>query len=171
MRKRILLAALLLAACKPKGPSPEEKKEIVIGATLPLTGAEARIGGFFKEGYQLAFDEVTKKGGLDVGGKKIPVKLVLLDDTSNPATAVTLADRLINSDKVDFLLGTYATNLVEAQSTVAEQNKVPYVNGGGAASENYNGGYKYVVGGRAHVEVPVTNTMRRNYEQEKAQRV
>src|SRR5262249_14457646 len=171
MRKRILLAALLLAACKPKGPSTEEKKEIVIGATLPLTGAEARIGGFFKEGYQLAFDEVGKKGGLEVGGKKIPVRLVLLDDTSNPSTAVTLADRLINSDKVDFLLGTYATNLVEAQSTVAEQNKVPYVNGGGAASEIYKRGYKYVFGALSPVELLGTTLMSWIDEQQKANKL
>jgi len=35
---------------------------------------------------------------------------------------------------VNFLLGTYATNLVEAQSAAAEQNQMLYVNGGGAAS-------------------------------------
>jgi len=37
-----------------------DRAEIVIGATLPLTGAEARIGGFHKEGYELAFDEMTE---------------------------------------------------------------------------------------------------------------
>jgi branched-chain amino acid transport system substrate-binding protein len=165
---RLLLAAVLVSACKPKAAAPEAKSEITVGATLPLTGAEARIGGFFKEGYQLAFDEVAKKGGLDVGGKKIPVKLTLLDDTSSPATAVTLADRLINSDKVDFLLGTYATNLVEAQTTVAEQNKVPYVNGGGAASEIYKRGYKYIFGTLAPVELLGTTLMSWIDEQQKA---
>ncbi len=168
---RPLVAVVLLAAlggCKPKAAAPEAKAEISIGATLPLTGAEARIGGFYKEGYELAFAEAAKRGGLDVGGKKLPVKLTLLDDTSSPATAVTLADRLINSDKVDFLLGTYATNLVEAQTTVAEQNKVPYVNGGGAASEIYKRGYKYIFGALAPVDLLGTTLMTWIDEQQKA---
>jgi len=142
--------AAAFAACK-SGPAAPAK--VSIGATLPLTGAEARIGGFFKEGYDLAFEEANKRGGLQVGGKKLPVALTLLDDTSTSATAASLADRLVNNDKVDFLLGTYATNLVEAQSTVAEQNKVPYLNGGGAATQIYRRGYKYVFGLLAPVEL------------------
>lgn len=142
--------AAAFAACK-SGPGAPDK--VSIGATLPLTGAEARIGGFFKEGYDLAFEEANKRGGLKVGDKKLPVSLTLLDDTSTSATAASLADRLINNDKVNFLLGTYATNLVEAQSTVAEQNKVPYLNGGGAATQIYRRGYKYVFGLLAPVEL------------------
>src|SRR5256886_16818996 len=72
----------------------------------------------------------------------MPVKLMLLDDTSTQATAASLADRLINSDKAQFLLGTYASHLVEAQSVVAEQNHVPYVNGGGGGGEKFKDGSK-----------------------------
>jgi len=168
---RVLLALAVAAtapACKPKAAAPRAGGDIVIGATLPLTGAEARIGGFFKEGYELAFDEVNQQGGLEVGGKPRKVTLVLDDDTSNQATAVSLADRLINSDKVDFLLGTYSTSLVEAQTTVAEQNKVPYVNGGGAASEIYKRGYKYIFGALSPVELLGTTLMTWIDEQQRA---
>ncbi|HEY0189627.1 MAG TPA: amino acid ABC transporter substrate-binding protein, partial [Kofleriaceae bacterium] len=106
-----------------------------------------------KEGYELAFEEVRQQGGLEIAGRKRPVVLQLHDDTSTQATAVSLADKLINSDKVDFLLGTYSTSLVEAQTTVAEQNKVPYVNGGGAASDIYKRGYKYIFGALSPVEL------------------
>ena len=166
---RLLLALAVFstaAGCKPRA-----KAEIQIGATLPLTGAEARIGGFFKEGYDLAFEEVNKQGGLEVGGKKRPVKLTLYDDTTNQATAVSLADKLINSDQVDFLLGTYSTALVEAQTTVAEQNKVPYVNGGGAASHTYQRGYKYIFGALSPVELLGTTLMAWIDEQQKAGKV
>ena len=146
----LLLASLF--ACK-SGSGGSAPAKISIGATLPLTGSEARIGGFFKQGYELAIEQANKGGGLEVGGKRIPVALTLLDDTTTQATAVSLADRLINVDKVDFLLGTYATHLVEAQSTVAEQNKVPYVNGGGAATAIYKRGYKYLFGLLAPVEL------------------
>jgi branched-chain amino acid transport system substrate-binding protein len=166
----LLTAGLGVAAagCKPKSAPPAAKTEILIGSTLPLTGNEARIGGFFKEGYDLAFEEVNQKGGLDVGGKKLPLKLTLYDDTSNQATAVSLADKLVNNDHVDFLLGTYSTALVEAQTTVAEQSKVPYVNGGGAASEIYKRGYKYIFGALSPVELLGGTLMTWIDEQQKA---
>ena len=111
---------------------------------------------------------MNKKGGLDVGGKKLPVQLILLDDTSTQATAVSLADRLVNSDKVDFLLGTYSSHLVEAQSTVAEQNRVPYVNGGGGATKIYKRKFKYVFGLISPVELLGTTLMQWVDEQQKA---
>src|SRR5437879_1755396 len=100
---RILFVAIALVACKKSDQAPAAGEQaatqaIVIGATLPLTGAEARIGGFYKEGYQFAFDEANAAGGLQVGGKRVPVKLVLLDDTSTQATAASLAERLIHQD-------------------------------------------------------------------------
>jgi branched-chain amino acid transport system substrate-binding protein len=164
----LLALAAISPACKPKSTPVGDRTEILIGSTLPLTGAEARIGGFFKQGYELAFDEVNQRGGLQVGGKKLPVKLKLYDDTTTQATAVSLADKLINSDKVDFLLGTYSTALVQAQSTTADQNKVPYVNGGGAAAEIYKRGYKYVFGALSPVQLLGTTLMTWIDEQQKA---
>ncbi len=171
----LALCALALGACKQSSTDQSQKQqpaaasapaaapagnEILIGATLPLTGAESRIGGFYKEGYDLAFEEANKNGGVSVGGKKMQVRLTLLDDTSSQATAASLADRLINSDKVQFMLGTYATNLVEAQSVVAEQNQIPYVNGGGAATAIYKRGYKWVFGLLAPVELLAESIMK-----------
>jgi branched-chain amino acid transport system substrate-binding protein len=168
LRRLVLAAAslLILLACRSGGRGEPER--VHIGATLPLTGAEARIGGFFKEGYDLAVDQVNQRGGLQVGGKKLPVTLALLDDTSNQATAVSLADRLINNDKVSFLLGTYSSHLVQAQSAVAEQNRVPYVNGGGGATDIYRRSYKYLFGLIAPVESLGTTLMQWIDVQQKA---
>jgi branched-chain amino acid transport system substrate-binding protein len=96
------------------------------------------------------------------------VKLLLLDDTSTQATAVSLEDRLVNSDKVDFLLGTYASHLVEAQSTVAEENRIPYVNGGGGATKIYRRGFKYLFGLISPVELLGHTLMLWIDEQQKA---
>jgi len=85
-----LAAAAVCCAAVATAPA-RAQTEIKIGATLPLTGAESRIGGFYKEGYDLAFEEWNKKGGLDVGGKKMKLSLQLLDDTSTQATAASLA--------------------------------------------------------------------------------
>src|SRR5438445_7916229 len=162
MTHRTLLAAAVLSLGAATLPTRAARAAdtIKIGATLPLTGAEARIGGFYKEGYEYAFEQQNKKGGVKVGDKTMKVDLQLLDDTSTQATAASLADRLINSDKVNFLLGTYATNLVEAQSVVAEQNQIPYVNGGGAATAIYKRGYKWVFGLLAAVELLAESIMK-----------
>ena len=162
------LALLALSALLPPRVDAADRTKIVIGATLPLTGAEARVGGFYKEGYDLAFEEVNKAGGLEVGGKKLPVQLILQDDTSTQATAVSLADRLVNSDKVDLLLGTYASHLVEAQSTVPEQNRIPYVNGGGGATKIYKRHFKYLFGLLSPVELLGHTLMAWADEQQKA---
>ena len=161
----VLLCAL---ACLAPAFSAAPRNKVSVGATLPLTGSEARVGGFFKEGYDLAFEEVNKGGGLKVGGQKLPVAFTLLDDTSTQATAVSLADRLVNSDKVDFLLGTYASHLIEAQSTVAEQYKVPYINGGGGATKIFKRGFRYLFGTISPVELLGTTLMKWVAVQKKA---
>lgn len=151
--RALALVAALVAALLPAARAHAAGDRILIGATLPLTGAEARIGGFYREGYEFAFEQANREGGIQVGARKLPVQLKLLDDTSTQATAVNLADRLINNDNVDFLLGTYASHLVQAQSTVAEQNGMPYVQGGGAATEIHGRRYRWLFGILAPVEL------------------
>src|SRR5690606_8230513 len=98
---------------------------IVIGATASLTGNSAAVGQYVQQSYELAFDMANEQGGLTVAGTQYPLELVLLDDASDPATAVSLAERLASQEDVDFMLGTYGTSLVNPQSTVAEQNQIP----------------------------------------------
>ncbi|HZD71835.1 MAG TPA: amino acid ABC transporter substrate-binding protein [Actinomycetes bacterium] len=162
-RRRELAALLVVvpmavAACAPSqqasggGGGGKVPDTITVGATLPLTGAESKNGGRYKQGYDLAFDLANRAGGIDVNGKKVKVQLKLLDDTTDQAKAVNLAQRLISQDKVDFFLGTYTTSLVEAQSTVAEQDQIPYVNGGGASTSIYSKGFKWIFGTLASIE-------------------
>ncbi|BCY11801.1 amino acid ABC transporter substrate-binding protein [Actinoplanes sp. L3-i22] len=151
------LTAVLLTGCVPSRDTNHDNNssgtvdKIVIGSTLPLTGTESKTGARFKQGFDLAFELANADGGIDLGGKKVPVELKLLDDTTDQAKAVNLAQRLITQDKVNAFLGTYSTSLVEAQSTVAEQNKIPYVTGGGAATSIYAKGYQWVFGTLAPV--------------------
>ena len=78
--------------------------------------------------------------------RKIPIKLIIYDDKTDPATSVNLATRLAVQDHVDAMLGGYATDLVQAQTVVPNQYSIPYVNGGGAATAIYHRGFKTVFG-------------------------
>lgn len=138
----VALGSLPLLAADPSASSDH----IRIGATLPLSGSGAKVGEFYKQGYQLAFEQASKRGGLVVGGQRIPVSLVLRDDRGDPSIAVAAAQRLVEEDRVHFLLGTYSSPVTLAQSTVAETSRIPYVNGGASAPEIYQRGYRYLFG-------------------------
>jgi len=148
----VVYAATLVAAGPARSAAPPAGDPVLIGAVLPLTGEESRIGGYFKQGYELAVNEVNDHGGVQVGSKKIPVKLIIYDDKTDPATSRNLYERLAVQDKVDAFLGGYSTDLVEAQTVVAQQHKIPYVGGGGASSGIYGRGYTTVFGLLASIE-------------------
>jgi branched-chain amino acid transport system substrate-binding protein len=134
--------------------------EIVIGASLPLSGGEAKAGARVRDGYDLAFAEAMKKGGLLVGGRRIPVRLKVVDDGTNPQRAAELAVDLVEKQGADFLLGSFSTPVVEAQSAAAEKLKVPYVTSSGSASSLYQRGFRYLFSVSAPIEQLATAIMR-----------
>ena len=146
------LLVSLVTACGPAAPAAPS--EIVLGAALPLTGGQAREGGYFKKGYEMAIKEINDAGGVMIKeyGKKIPIKLIIYDDKSDNTTSVQLYEKLVNEDKVHALLGGYGTPLISAHTIVPEKYQVPYLNGGGATGEIYQRGMKYVFGMLASIE-------------------
>ena len=127
--------------------------EVVVGAVLPLTGEESRVGTFYKAAYELATKEINDHGGLELRqyGRKIPIKLIIYDDKTDPATSRNLYERLALQDHVDAMLGGYSTDLVQAQTVVPNQHGIPYV-GGGAASAIYKRGFKTIFSLLASIE-------------------
>jgi branched-chain amino acid transport system substrate-binding protein len=149
---RFLAAVLALAAAACGGaPSADE---ILLGASLPLTGKESRAGLMYKNGYMLAVDELNAAGGVPLksAGKRVPIRLEILDDKSDSTTAVQLAEHLVTIRGVHALLSTYETKLVLAQSIVPERHQIPYVSGGGAASEIFKRDFRWVFGVLSSVE-------------------
>lgn len=133
-KKRVLMMLCLvlvggmLAGCsgfgRGSGPS-----EIVIGASIPMTGVLSAFGSYEKWGYETAVKEVNDAGGIQIGNRKVPVKLILYDDESRPEKVTANVQRLITRDKVVALLGSATPPLVLAGAEVAERNKVPFVTG------------------------------------------
>src|SRR3984885_13732818 len=90
-----------------------------VGLSVSLTGAVAPIGKQVLTSLQIWRDDVNAKGGL-LGR---PVELVFYDDQSNPNNVPQLFTKLIDVDKVDLLIGPYATNMVAPAIPVLMQYK------------------------------------------------
>jgi branched-chain amino acid transport system substrate-binding protein len=125
----VALAAALTACSSAGGSSGPSgsPQAIVIGASIPLTGGLAGFGYFEKWGYQHAVDQVNAGGGIAVGGVKHKVKLLVLDDQTNPNTTVTNVQQLITKDHVSALLGSCTNTLVVPGALIAERSGVPMV--------------------------------------------
>jgi branched-chain amino acid transport system substrate-binding protein len=82
---------------------------------------------------------VNDSGGL-IDGR--PVKMVIKDDQSNQNTIVADYNALISRDKVDLLLGTFSSLLNLPASSVAERNRMLYVEPAGGAPELFDRGFR-----------------------------
>ena len=122
-----LAATLGLAGCAGDGGGGGEGAPIVIGSTLPLTGALQAFGTSLQAGYQLAVDEVNEAGGIEIDGAMRPVQLVVQDNASTPDTASAQARDLVLEKESVALLGPATPPLSIPVSVVAEQLKVPAV--------------------------------------------
>jgi branched-chain amino acid transport system substrate-binding protein len=99
------LAALVAASLATAAQAAEPVR---IGLSMALTGGVAGIGKQMLIALEIWRDRINKQGGL-LGR---PVDLVYYDDQSNPANVPGIYTKLIEIDKVDLLIGPYATNMV-----------------------------------------------------------
>jgi len=130
----VVALSVALAACGAPNSdvqrgSGTQSGPIVVGASLPLSGPLAGFGGFQKWGYERAVKEVNDAGGLTVDGKKRQVKLVILDDKTDPNQVSANTESLISSVKADALLGSCTPALVIPGAIVADRSQVPLVTG------------------------------------------
>jgi len=114
------LVALLGMAASP-ADAQQNQNPIRIGFGMSLTGGLAVNGKAALLAQQIWAEDVNAKGGL-LGRK---VELVSYDDQSNPSTVPGIYQKLITVDKVDLVVGGYATNmLAPAMPVVMQHNKV-----------------------------------------------
>ena len=146
----LVLAALTTAVLAAAGCGDDDEamggggaggEPVKVGASLPLTGEFSEPGKAAKQGYEVWEAMVNESGGL-IDGRK--VEMVIKDDQSNQNTIVADYNALISQDKVDLLLGTFSSLLNLPASTVAERNRMLYVEPAGGAPELFDRGYKYL---------------------------
>lgn len=119
---------------------------IEIGASVQKTGPLANTGRYYADAYQFAVDRINEKGGVTIGDKKEKLNLTILDNQSDVNLSVRQYVDLVSQNKVNFLLGPFASNFALADSSISEKYKIPMIQGGGASDEIFTRGYKYVFG-------------------------
>ena len=137
------LIALLFALAF---PATAEEKQVTLGAAVQVTGPLANTGRYYRDAYQFAIDRINAKGGVPLQGSKARLALKLYDNQSDVNLGVRQYARLVSQDKVDALLGPFSSNDALDDSSVAEKYQVPMVQGGGASSQIFSRGYKYIFG-------------------------
>lgn len=107
--------------------TPTEVDPVKIGVIMPLTGSSARMGELELGGIQYAVDHINNElGGIQaLGGAKI--ELVIGDSTGVAEVGVSEAERMINNENVDGLIGTYNSGVASAVIPIAEKYGVPFV--------------------------------------------
>ncbi|MCP4183480.1 MAG: amino acid ABC transporter substrate-binding protein [Hyphomicrobiales bacterium] len=138
-----LTSALIATSCTAYGASPTAGK-ILLGSAISLTGKYATAGHHAKTGYDFAIAKINAAGGVKIGDKTYMFEVKYYDDESTPARGGQLAERLINQDGVQYMLGPYSSGLTRAIAPVTEKYKIPMVEAEGASRSLFNKGYKYL---------------------------
>src|SRR5262245_13242926 len=125
------------------GPVVAVAQTVKVGAVVPLTGRYAAPGAQVRAGYEIALEDVNRGGGVAVGGKKVPLELVLLDDESDATKTVARYESLASQGVVAYL-GTFGSDLHAAAASVAEKNKVPYLGIAFALHKIHEQGFRYL---------------------------
>ncbi len=136
-RRRIIQgsagAALTAAAYAPGLATPAwaQKGVLKLGCSLPLSGNFEQVSKLYRAGYE--FWSETVKHKVRIGDRELDVEWVWYDDELNPSRVAQLTERLITTDKVDFIVGTYGNDTALAQGAVARRYKKIVIQGGGAS--------------------------------------
>ena len=127
MRKTLLVAsaALMLAA----GPAMAQQKSIKIGFVSTFSGPTAVIGNDMRDSFELALDHLGRK----IAG--LPVEVIYEDDQQKPDVGKQKTEKLIESDKVDFISGYIWSNVLLASIKPVVDSKTFLVIANAGASQ------------------------------------
>jgi branched-chain amino acid transport system substrate-binding protein len=136
--------ALTVAGVSAPANAKVEGDTIILGSSISLTGKYATNGLHTQRGYDYAAKVINEAGGVTVGGKSYKLAIKYYDDESTPARGAQLAERLIQQDGVEFMLGPYSSGMTKAIAPVSEKFGVPMVEAEGASRSLFTQGYKYL---------------------------
>ncbi len=113
-----MLLGMVLSACQPAAPTT-----IKIGLNVELTGSIPVVGESSKNAAELAVKEVNDAGGLDVGGTKYTIELLVEDNEDKAESAAAVAQKLATSGVLAMIGPNASRNAIPA-SVVAESSQM-----------------------------------------------
>lgn len=125
--KKTFLCAALFALAGLSGCGDSGAPSVKIGLNVELTGEMPAVGASSRNAAELFVSELNAAGGVDVGGTKLPIKLVVADNGAKADQARTVAQRLISQDNVVAMVGPNASSCAIPASIVAETFKCPMI--------------------------------------------
>jgi branched-chain amino acid transport system substrate-binding protein len=144
-----LLSVTVLATACGSGAGSQSGGQgtpITLGASLSLTGALGSFGIDQRAGYQQAIADANAAGGVKIGGTRHKVKLVVLNNQSDPTTAAQQVRNLVLKDGAQAVLGAGTPPITVPQALIAETLRVPYLTTNtpvGAFAAGSKSGWKY----------------------------
>lgn len=114
----VMLLGIILSACQPAGPAT-----IKIGLNAELTGSIPVVGESCKNAAELAVKEINDAGGLEVGGEKYMIELLIEDNEDKAESAAAATQKLVTAN-VLAMIGPNASRNAIPSSVVAESSKM-----------------------------------------------
>jgi branched-chain amino acid transport system substrate-binding protein len=137
------MLAWLALALLGLSPVPAWAQSIKMGAVVPLTGRYGAGGAQIRAGYEFAVERLNAGGGITVGGVKMPVELVLLDDESDATKTVARMETLAAQGVIGYL-GGFGSDLHAAAASVAEKNRISYLGVAFALQKIHQQNFRYL---------------------------
>ncbi|HSF80539.1 MAG TPA: ABC transporter substrate-binding protein [Anaerolineales bacterium] len=119
----VLIAAFTLTACGGAAAGDSVK----IGLNIEITGDKPKVGEQSKFAAEMFQAEVNEAGGIDIGGKKYQIELVIEDNNATPDGAVAAANKLISQDNILIMVGPNPSNAAVPAGEVANNNETPMI--------------------------------------------
>lgn len=158
MLSAIVMVLVGLSACDQSpssGSALNSLNPITIGISISTKGDFASDGNATEQGYQLWADTVNNTGG--ILGR--PVKLVIINDNSDPTLVAKNYTTLITKDHVNLILGTFSSLLTKATIPVAAHYHYALLEGSGGAPSVFTTAQQNNFDGIFDTSVPVQNNL------------
>ncbi|MBW0001848.1 MAG: ABC transporter substrate-binding protein [Hyphomicrobiales bacterium] len=129
-RRTFLASGAAIGALQVTSPfilSARGETPVRIGMVDPLTGVYAAIARGEVDGAQYAVEEINKNGG--ILGR--PIELLVEDSANDVGTGVQKTRKLIERDRVSFIIGDVNSGIALAMTQVTTENKVLHIVSGG----------------------------------------
>lgn len=135
MKRNSLILVLLFSLITPflvfNGCGKKEDKKIKVGVILPFTGDLASYGEPMRIGMEMALEKLNENDSLQF-------ELIYIDSKAEPTTALNGLQKLLNIDKVKYVIGDVSSPVTLALVPIIEKNKVLLISPGASSPKLEN---------------------------------